>query len=88
MLSGIYSVTCLENFVLKTEKNPTEKFSKVSYFLRKWQFSRVNILKIINSCQVKFSNVILFLQSFETWKHLKRIKDHSSAIFQNACLYL
>ena len=47
-----------------------------------------NILKIINSWQVKFSNDILFLLSFETWKHLKRVKDHLSVIFQNTWLYL
>ena len=46
---------------------------KVTYLLRKWQFLRVNIYKIIISWHVKLSNHILFLPSLETWKHLKHV---------------
>ena len=75
-----------EKLCFKNWEKPNGKVLKSKLSFKNIAIFAVEYLNKKNSWYVKFSNVILFLLSLETWKHLKRVKDHPLVIFQNACL--
>ena len=83
LFSYLTGKLCFKNW-----EKPNGKVLKSKLSFKNIAIFAVEYLNKKNSWYVKFSNVILFLLSLETWKHLKRVKDHPSVIFQNAWLYL